>query len=210
MINTYSTEQRILEAARRVFLQKGLAGARMQEIADEAGINKALLHYYFRSKEKLFDGIFAEAVEKISSGLQGTFISDMDVLRRIRSLIDIYMEVLSEDRYLPLFVLNEMNRNPEKFAEIFSRHVAVYMQKFILQIQEEVKEGTIYPIHPLHLLLNVLSLIIFPFAAMPVMTRISEKAGLESNIPTIDIPEILKERKQVVYEFIERALIQKK
>jgi TetR/AcrR family transcriptional regulator len=207
MVEDKNTEKRIFDAARRVFLQKGLAGARMQEIADEAGINKALLHYYFRTKEKLFEGIFNDVILRISSGLSVTFEKEMDVLGRIRALVDIYIDVLSENRYLPLFVLNEMSRNPDKFANLFVQHVVVHMQKFIFQILEEVKQGKINPIHPVHLLLNVLSLIIFPFAALPVMTQIIEKAGVGKNMPAIDMDSFLKERKQIVYEFIENALV---
>jgi len=210
MVKDGSTEQRIIEAARRIFLQKGMAGARMQEIADEAGINKSLLHYYFRSKEKLFEGIFTEVVECIASGLAKTFDEDLDVMGRIRSLIDIYIDVLTENRYLPLFVLNEMSQNPEKFAEMFVRHVVVHMRKFILQILDEVQQGKINPIHPVHLLLNILSLIIFPFAALPVMTQMIERVDLEGKIPTIDMVSFLRERKKIVYEFIENALVPKK
>jgi TetR/AcrR family transcriptional regulator len=210
MTKDKNTEQRIYEAARRVFLEKGLAGARMQEIADEAGINKSLLHYYFRTKDKLFEGIFNEVIMRISAGLAGTFEKDMDVLGRIRSLVDIYIDVLTENRYLPLFVLNEMSHNPEKFSQVFAQHVLVHMKKFILQILDEVQKGKINPIHPVHLLLNVLSLIIFPFAAVPVMSKIVEKTGMDINIPPIDMEIFLKERKAIVSEFIENALVPKK
>jgi TetR/AcrR family transcriptional regulator len=210
MVKDSNTEQRIFDAARRVFMQKGLAGARMQEIADEAGINKALLHYYFRNKEKLFEGIFNEVILRISSGLASTFEKEMDVMGRIRSLVDIYIDVLSENRYLPLFVLNEMNHTPEKFAQLFARHVVIHMKKFIIQIQDEALRGLIRPIHPVHLLLNTLGLIIFPFAAFPVMIKIMENVNFEGGFPELNIDDFLKERKQIVYEFIENALVLKK
>jgi TetR/AcrR family transcriptional regulator len=209
MVKDKSTEQRIYEAARRVFLQKGLDGARMQEIADEAAINKALLHYYFRTKEKLFEGIFNEVIQRISSGLESTFEKDMDVMGRIYAMVDIYIDVLSENRYLPLFVLNEMSHNPEKFAAVFVQHVAVHMRKFILQIKEEAMTGKIRTIHPIHLLLNVLGLIIFPFAMLPIMVRIVDKIGTDTEIPEINMDSFLKERKKIVYEFIENALVLK-
>jgi TetR/AcrR family transcriptional regulator len=210
MVKDSNTEQRIFEAARLVFLEKGLAGARMQEIADVAGINKSLLHYYFRTKEKLFEGIFNEVILRISSGLELTFKEDMNVMGRIRALVDIYIDVLSENRYLPFFVLNEMSQNPEKFAGLFVEHVVVHMRQFISQIVDEVEKGTINPIHPVHLLLNVLSLIIFPFAALPVMAQIIQNSGLAENIPAMDMDSFLKDRKRVVYQFIENALVPKK
>jgi TetR/AcrR family transcriptional regulator len=209
MVEDHNTEQRIYDAARRVFMQKGLAGARMQEIADEAGINKALLHYYFRNKEKLFEGIFNEVIVRISSGLASAFEKEMDVMGRIHSLVDIYIDVLAENRYLPLFVLNEMSHDPEKFSGMFIQHVVVHMKKFILQIQDEAKRGLIRPIHPIHLLLNILGLIIFPFAALPVMTKIIEKADVDGRIPEMNMESFLKERKKIIYEFIENALVPK-
>ncbi|MGD2035123.1 MAG: helix-turn-helix domain-containing protein, partial [Bacteroidales bacterium] len=118
MVKDANTEKRIYEAARKVFLKKGLAGARMQEIADEAGINKALLHYYFRNKEKLFGGIFNEIVMELSVRLKGIFEMDMDVLGKFKAFVNIYVDVLLKNRYLPLFVLNEINDNPDRFSKI--------------------------------------------------------------------------------------------
>jgi TetR/AcrR family transcriptional regulator len=209
MVKDHNTEQLIYEAARKVFMQKGLAGARMQEIADEAGINKSLLHYYFRSKDKLFEGIFNDVIMRIASGLGKTFEKDMDVMSRIREMIDLYLDALIDNRYLPLFVMNEMSQQPEKFSEIFSKNVVVHMGKFIAQISDEVKQGKINPINPFHLLLNILGLIIFPIAMLPVMTMISEKAAQNGMMPKIDMLNFLQERKKVVYDFVENALAPK-
>jgi TetR/AcrR family transcriptional regulator len=210
MVKDHNTEQLIFEAARKVFMQKGLAGARMQEIADEAGINKSLLHYYFRSKEKLFDGIFNDVVSKIAFRLGEAFEKDMDVMQRIRVIVDSYIDILYENQYLPMFVLNEMNHNPEKFSDVFAKNIFVHMRKFVIQIFVEIQQGKIRPINPIHLLLNILSLVIFPFAALPVMKITSAAATHEGLIPQFDISELLQERKTVVYDFIESALIIKK
>lgn len=204
MVKDNSTENQILDAARKVFLRKGLAAARMQEIADEAGMNKALLHYYFRSKEKLFDKIFGEVIEKISAVLKSIFEQQMSVLNRLNAIVDVYIDVLLENRYLPIFVLNELNHNPERFSKLFEQHIVKHLQKFLLEIQVEVDTGKINPIHPIHLLLNVLGLIIFPFATVPVIGRLAD----DSFRPFLDT--LLKERKQVVKQFIENALTPKK
>ena len=203
MVKDNSTENQILDAARKVFLEKGMAAARMQEIADEAGINKALLHYYFRSKEKLFNRIFIEVIEKISEGLQSVFKKEISILDRLKAIVDVYIDVLLENRYLPLFVLNELNHNPEKFTELFKQHIVIHMEKFFTEILEAVDTGIINPIHPLHLLLNVVGLIIFPFATVPVISRIAD----DSIKPLLS--NILLERKAVVKQFIEDALIPK-
>ncbi len=200
MVKDINTEQRIYEAARRVFLKKGLIGARMQEIADEAGINKALLHYYFRKKEKLFEGIFNEVIERLSTGLQKILEIEMSVLDKLKEFVDIYVDVLLENRYLPLFVLNEMNHHPDKFGEFLKDRIAVHLKKFIIQIQKEMDNGSIRAGNPIHLLLHVLGLIIFPFAVYPVMKKV---AGEE----LISEPyTFLKERKHEVFLFIKNAL----
>lgn len=203
MVKDKSTEKQILDAARKVFLEKGMAAARMQEIADEAGINKALLHYYYRSKERLFERIFREVIEKISSGLQSIFEQEMSIPQRINAIVDVYIDVLLENRYLPLFVLNELNQNPERFSELVKQHLVIHMQRFFTQIQEEGEKGIINPIHPLHLLLNVLGLIIFPFATVPLISRIVD----DEFKPILE--NLLSERKEVVKQFIENAITPK-
>ncbi len=200
MVKDTSTEQRIIEAARRVFMQKGMAGARMQEIADEAGINKALLHYYFRSKEKLFEHIFGEVIIRISMGLKNIFEKEMGVLERLTSIVDIYVDTLMENRYLPLFVLNEMNQNPGRFSSLLQDNILEHMKKLFIEIQKETESGQIRKTNPAHLLLNILGLIIFPFATYPVM----QKVAPEEFKPFFN--SFLEERKHEVKQFIINAL----
>jgi TetR/AcrR family transcriptional regulator len=200
MVKDKNTEQRIYEAARKVFLKKGMAGARMQEIADEAGINKALLHYYFRNKEKLFDGIFNEVIERISTGIQSIFELETNVLEKLKEFVNIYVDVLFENRYLPLFVLNEMNQHPDRFSILLKENIVVHMKKFLVQIQEEIENGTIRAENPVHLLLSVLGLIIFPFAVYPLFKKMFSEELME------DTDILLIERKKEICLFIENAL----
>jgi TetR/AcrR family transcriptional regulator len=204
MVKDNCTEQLIFNAARKVFLQKGLDGARMQEIADEAGINKALLHYYFRSKEKLFEGIFIEALSKISGGIQKLVNEELSVLEKLKALVNIYIDTLSENPYLPIFVLGEMHHHPEKFEEIINRNIAEHLKKFIVQVEIEIKSGKIKPVNPGHLLVNVLSMVIFPFAAHPLVSIIYSKQM------NADAGQFFRERKKELYVFIENALDPKK
>src|ERR1700751_5008479 len=114
-IKTEDTQERILAAAKNIFLTKGMAGARMQDIADEAGINKAMLHYYFRSKEKLFEGIFSELSQQFFPKLVLIFESEESIFRKIEMFVSEYIDQMSRTPYLPIFVLNEINRQPEAF-----------------------------------------------------------------------------------------------
>src|SRR5438046_9561187 len=105
-----SAEEKIIAAARKVFLSKGLAGARMQDIADEAGINKALLHYYFKNKQKLFEEIFMDAAGKLFPRINVIFRSDEPLFVKIEQFCNEYITVVLENPYLPLLVLNELNQ----------------------------------------------------------------------------------------------------
>jgi len=164
-----TTEERILEAARKVFVRKGMTGARMQEIADEAGINKALLHYYFRNKELLFDTIFRQAAQKLFPQLNIIFESDMPLFEKIETFIATYIDVMLENPYLPMFVLGEINQNPEIFYKKMKGELKFPApDKFLAQIDKEVRKGTIKKISPLQLLMNLISGTIFPFMAKPI------------------------------------------
>ena len=203
MVKDGNTEERIVEAARRVFMRKGMAGARMQEIADEAGINKSLLHYYFRSKDKLYDHILTELMDRISSGIAEMFKQEMTVKERLMAFVDVYIDALLENRSLPLFILNEINHNPDRFASLIRDKIASRLGTYIQQMLQESQEGMIRPIHPLHLILNVLGMIIFPFAAYPLLEKVmgEELEGI--------LDGFLEERKAVVKEFIDNAITPK-
>jgi AcrR family transcriptional regulator len=165
-------EKKILEAARKVFTAKGMAGARMQDIADEAGINKALLHYYFRDKDKLFEVIFLQEAQKFFPKINTIFQSESPLFEKIENFVNEYIDEMVENPYLPWFVLNEMNRDPDQFMHrIWGDPNLPKPMKFLEQIERETRKGTIRKINPIHLLLNLLSMTIFPFVAKPMVTR---------------------------------------
>lgn len=191
-----STEEKILDAARKVFVQKGLDGARMQDIADEAGINKALLHYYFRTKDKLFEMIFMETVGKIFPRFEMILLSDMDFFDKIRQIVSSYIEVIIHNPYLPLFVLNEMNKNPEfGIVDFFKVQRPVVIHRFMEDIEKEVSKGTIKAVSPAHLLVNMMSMCIFPFVAKPVI-------NIMLDLDELQFRNMMEQRKRVVAEFI--------
>lgn len=191
-----TTEQVILEAAKKVFVRKGMAGARMQDIADEAGINKALLHYYFRNKEKLFEVIFIEAAEKLFPRINAIFNADQPLFEKIESFCEEYITVVSENPYLPLFVLNEINQDPEYFLQkVWAGRSKPNPAKFLEQIEKEVKKGTIKRISPLHLLMNLISMTIFPFVAKPMFQK---NLGLDE----LQFRAVMEQRKKEIPKFI--------
>jgi TetR/AcrR family transcriptional regulator len=191
-----TTEEKILEAARKVFVMKGMYGARMQDIADEAGINKALLHYYFRNKEMLFEKIFMEAAGKLFPRINAIFIADEPLFTKIEKFCDEYINVVLENPYLPLFVLNEMNQNPVYFFnKLWNEKQRPEPSKFLAQIQEEVAKGTIKNISPLQLLMNLLSMTIFPFIGKPIFQ-------MTLGIDELQWRMIIEQRKKEIPKFI--------
>lgn len=165
-----TTEQQILDAAKKVFLSKGMAGARMQDIADEAGINKALLHYYFRNKEKLFEVIFSEAAGKLFPRINEVFNSDLPLFEKFERFCEEYISVVMENPYLPMFVLYEISQDPERFMEkVWASGAKPEPARLMAQIQEEVAKGTIKWVHPVHLMMNLISMTLFPFVAKPML-----------------------------------------
>jgi TetR/AcrR family transcriptional regulator len=191
-----STEEKILAAAKNIFVSKGMAGARMQDIADEAGINKALLHYYFRNKEKLFEVIFMEAAQKLFPKINSIFESDDPLFKKIEHFCEEYITTMSENPYLPLFVLNEISRDPENFVNTISDKKGFPSpQKFLEQVEKEVEMGTIKKISPLHLLINMISLCIFPFVGKAMIQFIN-------SLDELQFRNMMIQRKKEVSKFI--------
>lgn len=191
-----STEEKILAAARQVFVERGLDGARMQDIADKAGINKAMLHYYFRSKEKLFEEIFKETAGQIFPRFEMIMSSDLGLFEKIRSIVADYIDVIIRNPYLPLFVMNEMNRNPEMgLKNFFEAQKPGFIKKFVEEVQENIQKGIIIPISPVHLMINIFSMCAFPFIAKPVI-------GILMGVDEEQFKNVMQQRKVLVAEFI--------
>ncbi len=196
-----STEEKILAAAKKVFLRDGLHGSRMEAIAKEAGVTKALLHYYFRSKEKLFEVIFEEVKGGMLPRIAGVFNSDLSVFEKIERFVESYIDLVIENPYLPLFLVNEINKNPDKFFETTKiiERVHLFLPNFIQQLLEEIDKGNIKPINPIHIIINVMSMCIFPFLAKPILQKVS---GMNEEQYRV----LIIERKKVVVEFVINAI----
>jgi AcrR family transcriptional regulator len=164
-----STEEKIKEAARQVFTRKGYAATRTRDIAEEAGINLALLNYYFRSKQKLFDQIMLEKVHQLFGQLAPVLFDPLTSLEaKTRQVVSLYIDMICLHPDLPLFVLSEIRHHPEQFAETFQIGKLVSQSPFIRQLQERRPD-----IDPLHFLMNIMSLTLFPFIASPVFRAIA-------------------------------------
>src|SRR4051812_36655495 len=114
------TERRILDAAHRVFIRSGTAGARTQEIAKEAGVNSALLHYYFRTKERLAEAVFRRAAAQLMPAVIQVLASDIPLEDKVANVIDVELRQLTTTPYLPGYILSELSHHPERAAQLFS------------------------------------------------------------------------------------------
>lgn len=178
--NDRETEQKILEAARSVFLRRGTAGARMAEIAQEAGVNQALLHYYFRSKERLAGAVFEQIAGRVFPALVQIFGADISLDEKIDRLIAAYLENLSRNAFLPGYLISEMHHHPERVSQLVAaamgadpaRVLPPLFEKLGQQIDEHVADGTMRRIAPEQFAINLISLCIFPFAARPMLRLI--------------------------------------
>ncbi|MGE5426280.1 MAG: TetR/AcrR family transcriptional regulator [Methylococcaceae bacterium] len=195
-----TTEEKILEAAKEVFVTKGMEGARMQEIADKAGINKALLHYYFRTKERLFDAILSEIIKFAFPKLTGILMSEKSIVNKIEEVVDAYVDLLIRHPFIPAFILKELNRDPSGLFKMVVKF-GFNLQGVFDQIQQAIDRGEIKPIRPQHLVTNIVSLCVFPFAARPIVKYVifnEDQQALEA---------FYAERAEVIKKFVIDAIV---
>jgi AcrR family transcriptional regulator len=201
MVKTDTTEIKIVDAASKIFVLKGFDGARMQEIADEAGINKALLHYYFRTKDNLFEKVFEKIFGEVFSVIRKTVNSADDFEDFLEAFVFNYIDTLLSKPYLPQFVLHELNRNPQRMVELFQQG-GFDREKLYKMIQTASEKKLISPQNPVHLVTNILALCVFPFIARPIL----QGAFFGGNQAAYQ--EFLLDRPGEVLQFINRAIIQ--
>ena len=169
------TEARILEAAHRVFLRRGTAGARTQEIADEAGVNKALLHYYFRTKEKLAEAVVVRTAQTLLPRMLMTLASDLPLREKLERAAGFELDMLDANPYLPGFLISEFQYQPDRLRglldgafPIAQRRDAVFdaLQR---QLDAEAEAGRLRPTRADDFVVAFMSLLVFPFVAAPML-----------------------------------------
>lgn len=186
-----TTEEKIFNAARIVFQKKGFAGTRMQEIADEAGINKAMLHYFFKNKEQLFEIVFMNAFNQLAPQINEIFNSNESVFDKIKKFTNSYISFVIENPFLPQFIIQEMNNNPEFVIRFLNHDNRPNPFMLLNQIENEVQEGILKPIPAKQLLLDIFGMTVFPFVAQILVKGIIQIDDEEFNI-------LMEERKTYI------------
>jgi AcrR family transcriptional regulator len=198
--NDTSTEDKIKNAARVVFHKKGFAATRTRDIAEEAGINLALLNYYFRSKQKLFDIIMLESIQGFAKSMLDIFNNDETSLEiKLEMFADKHIELLIQNPDIPLFILSELRANPGTLLSKIGGIEMILKSRFIQQLRQSIKEGKITPVNPLHLIMNLLGMTAFPFIASPLLKGIGHLSDKDFN-------HLMLERKKLIPRWIKAAL----
>ncbi|MFV0470030.1 MAG: TetR/AcrR family transcriptional regulator [Dysgonomonas sp.] len=196
-----STEQVILEAAEKEFLEKGFSGAKTIAIANRAGVNHAMLHYYFRTKENLFNTIFQKKIQTLADSFSASFDPNKSFFDQLRVAIEAHFDFVGANPKLLFFIYGEIIANDERKKELIKKiypNVEGVLNMLKRGLKSEVARGTIRPIHPVELLMNVVSLNIVTFLAMPLFETLGEEFILTN--------DILKQRKESNVQFIINAL----
>jgi AcrR family transcriptional regulator len=171
------TEARILDAAHVVFLRHGTAGARMQEIASEAGVNQALLHYYFRTKERLSSAVFRRAASQLLPRAIELLASDTPLDDKVARIVQLELDHLSRSPYLPGYIISELHHHPERVRQLIAALTGMMPEDLRPKVVSKVREqldagaqaGAIRPMAADQFIVNLMSLCIFPFAARPMI-----------------------------------------
>ena len=195
-----NTEEKILDAAQTVFIKKGMDGSRMQEIANEAGINKALLHYYFRTKQKLFEAIFKKVFKHTFPNISKFMLSDLPIEEKLGTFIEKYISLLLKNPFFPSFILKEISRDPKFLASVIKSQ-GVNPNEIFEMFEKEMETGKIRRMDPRDLMINILALSVFPFAAKPLINIMffgNDKKAYNN---------FLIKRKDTVKEFILNSIL---
>lgn len=190
-----TTEEKIKQAALKLFTRKGFAATRTRDISEEAGINLALLNYYFRSKEKLFELLMVEILQNFFRGMAQIFNNEKTTLEeKIAIFAGNYLELLKQQPDLPLFIFQELRLNPQRLASRIGLD-GVFKSYFFTQLQHDIHAKKIVAVHPLHYMINLIGMCVFPFIAAPVLNHL---AGVDAQT----FATLMDERKVLVPQWM--------
>ncbi len=200
------TRTKIFKAASEVFEEKGFDGARMQEIADHAGINKALLHYYFGTKDQLFGAVFQVLLGKMFEKIVSIFMEDISFKEKIRRFFDEHIEILIKNQKLPIFLLNELAHNPELARGLKETLPYDHLRNFVFKKHaKELKGYGIKKEDMPQLMLTIVSFSVFPFAARDMITLMMPEVSDNKKFIAF-----MRDRKEFAADFVITALKNRK
>jgi AcrR family transcriptional regulator len=201
MVLQTETEEKIIASAERLFYQKGKAGTSMQDIADDAGINRTLLNYYFRSKDQLFEAVFRKALGAFVPNLAALMRTDIPFLDYVPAMVEKIIDTMLANPQIPIFVLQELSSNSDRMPQII-KEMGIDPARAVEKIESDGMVPSIAGMDPRQIILNLISLCIFPFAAKPVVLDILYQGDNEAFV------KAMKERKVLLPQFIKQIMSQ--
>ncbi|MDO9578496.1 MAG: helix-turn-helix domain-containing protein [Candidatus Cloacimonadales bacterium] len=190
-------EEKIFSAAKEEFIEKGFDGARMQAIADRAGISKAALHYYYRSKEKLFKKVVNFIFNMVFNSVKQKIEEKLSFEEKVHFIISMYIDTILQHKHMAFFLFSELMKHPQILDELIKKQEKI--TTLSAAYQAELEKGKIRSIEPRHLILNVVSMCIYPILGSPLIIRILGFSKTEYDA-------FLQERKEQVFEFVMKSL----
>lgn len=194
-----STEEKIKRTALLLFLERGFERTSIREIASKAKINIALLNYYFRSKENLFDSIFSSLLGKYTPVLQGILNAPLPIEEKIKRYVEEYIDILQENPKLTYFVLSVLHRNPAKITKMKIFQSLYHTGNFSKEFAEEINKGNIKNVDFIQFYLNMLSLITFPFTVKQVIIE-------KNQLSEAEVRKFMDDRKKLITEMLIQTL----
>ena len=192
------TEQKIIEAATTVFSEKGKDGARMQEIADMAGTNKALLHYYFRSKHQLFRIVFIYQFKKLIASIFSAIDDDDNFYQFIHTFVTRYIQYVKKRKNMLRFIIWEIGKeDPEVFSNVKSAFIEQgYSDNPIIEkTKKAIESGQIKAVDPVHFTVSILAMCVFPFITYQFIGKVIPGAD-------VDNPDFIDKRADEIVRLI--------
>ena len=192
-VKDVGTEQLIKDTARRVFFVEGKLHATTQDIADAAGINRPSLHYYFRSKNELIKQVYDEAKGEMAVKANVVLGSDLPFRKKVEHFISIFFNYVAGFPYLQSFLINEINCKNQLLSE--GSGTPPEVKKFLLEVEEEMKKGTIKKASPENFMINLFALVSYPIIMKPLYLDFFESSPE-------DYARLMSERKAMIMEMI--------
>ena len=198
--NDRQTEEIIFEAATEVFVEKGMDGARMQDIANHAGINKALLHYYYRTKDQLFNAVFEMIARKMFMKFAPVFDENITLENKIKFFFKEHITFMQNNPKLPGFILNEINRNPARIKKLLDNVDFKHLWTLLYtQHKDEMDKYNITEESIPQIMTSIASISVFPFAARGIIESVFKTME-------IDFDKYIEKRKEFAAEFVIKAI----
>ena len=196
-IKDCKTEAHIKETAKRIFLVEGKMLATTQDIADAAGVNRTLLHYYFRSRDILINIVSKEALTPLRELIHKAMGSELPFREKLESIVNVFYEHLNAFPYLETFITLQLNQYPDRYEELFLKIPGGKdrVKNFLKEIQKEMDKGTIAPMKPINYFINMFSLLAYPFVARPIYLNMFD-------LTDAAYTKILPERKEIIMSLL--------